>query len=225
MTAGPDRRRRTAVRRSEILNAALETVVEVGESGSYVEEVCRRASVSVGTLYHHFGSKDQLIATLHYSVLNDYQRGAGAILAADPPAERGIKETVDYHLRWLLRHRRQSTFLLRQPFAGYRSADLPSDLLEENEAFLSVVRSWLDRRMSEGTLRPLPFELVVALLIGPVHHWARSALFHGSAPPASIKAASEAIAEGVWQALRPTGPRSPRPSGTRHTKSVPGRTR
>jgi AcrR family transcriptional regulator len=207
------RQLRTEQRRREILDAALDALVEIGESGSFVEEVCQRASVSVGTLYHHFGSKDQLIATLHYTLLNDYQRGGGALLASDPPADRGIKETVDHHLRWLMRNRRPATFLLWQPFAGYRSSDVPAELLEENAEFLSVVRSWLDRRMAAGELRPLPFDVVVALLIGPVHHWARSALFRGGPSAASVRGASAEIAEGAWQALRPADPRSARPSG------------
>jgi AcrR family transcriptional regulator len=218
VTALSERQRRTTQRRREILEAALDAVVDVGDTGSFIDEVCQRASVSVGTLYHHFGSKDQLIATLHYSVLNEYQRGAGAILAADPPAERGVKDTVEYHLKWLLRHPRPATFILQQPFAGYRSAEVPAELLDENAAFLTVVRSWLDRRMSAGDLRPMPFDLVVALLIGPVHHWVRAALFRGSPSAASVRLASVEIAEGAWQALRPVGPLSPRPSGTRRTR-------
>lgn len=207
------RQLRTEQRRQEILDAALDALVDIGESGSFVEEVCQSASVSVGTLYHHFGSKDQLIATLHYSLLNDYQRGAGKLLATDPPADRGIKGTVDHHLRWLMRNRRPATFLLQQPFAGYRSSEVPTELLEENAEFLAVVRSWLDRRMTAGELRPLPFDLVVALLIGPLHHWARSALFRGIPSAASVRLASAEIAEGAWRALRPADPRSARPSG------------
>jgi AcrR family transcriptional regulator len=218
MTMASDRQRKTIQRRRDILEAALDAFVEVGDSGSFVEEVCRRASVSVGTLYHHFGSKDRLIATLHYSVLNEYQRGAGAILAADPPAERGVKETVEHHLRWLVGHQRPATFLLQRPFAGFRSSDVPPELLAENVAFLTTVRSWLDRRMAAGELRALPFDLVVALLIGPVHHWVRAALFRGTPSPAAVKLASTEIGEGAWQALRPAGPLSPRPSRTRRTR-------
>jgi AcrR family transcriptional regulator len=212
------RQQRTEQRRRDILDAALDTLVDVGESGSFIEEVCQRASASVGTVYHHFGSKDQLIATLHYYVLNEYQRGAGKLLAGDPPAERGVKETVDHHLRWLIRNPRPAMFLLQQPFAGYRSSDVSPDLMQENAEFLALVRSWLDRRMSAGELRVLQFDLVVALLIGPVHHWARSALFRGT-PSASIaKRASSEIAEGAWRALRPADPRLVRPSGTRRMK-------
>jgi AcrR family transcriptional regulator len=197
-------RETTSRRRQEILGAALDTFLEVGESGTFIQEVCHRAEVSVGTLYHHFGSKDQLIATLHYTLLEEYQAGAGPILAADPPAEPGIRDTVEYHLRWLVGHPREATFLLQQPFAGYRSDQVPAELLGLNETFLATVQGWLDRRVEEGTLQRLPFDVVVALLIGPVHHWVRGELYLDPKRAArKLDAAVAALADGAWQALRP----------------------
>ena len=158
----------------------------------------------MGTLYHHFGSKDQLIATLHYSLLSEYQSGAGPILGADPDAESGIRDTVAYHVDWLVTHPRPAMFLLQQPFAGYRSENVPADLLRENEEFLATVHGWLHRRMAEGALRQLPFPVVVALLIGPVHMWVRGELYLGAdRAAAKAPAATEALADGAWRALRP----------------------
>lgn len=218
MTATGERTRKTSRRRAEILEAALDTVVDSGESGTFVQEVCVRAGVSVGTLYHHFGSKDLLLATLHYTLLNDYQAGAGALLSADPGAEQGIKETVAYHLGWLVHHPRPATFLLQQPFAGYRSPDVAPELLAENAAFLATVKGWLQEKTSAGELKNLPFDVVTAVLIGPVHHWVRSALYRGVPSPGAVRSAAAELSEAAWEALRPTGPRSPRPSGTRRTK-------
>ena len=166
--------------------------------------MCKRAEVSVGTLYHHFGSKDQLIATLHYSLLGEYQSGAGPILAADPEAESGIRDTVAYHVDWLVGHPRPAMFLLQQPFAGYRSENVPADLIRDNDEFLATVHGWLERRMAEGSLRRLPFNVVVALLIGPLHMWVRSELYMSADRAASKAAAAKVVlADGAWQALHP----------------------
>ena len=197
-------REATGQRRRAILDAALDTFLDVGETGTFIQEVCNRAGVSVGTLYHHFGSKDQLIATLHYSILDDYQSGAGPILEADPPAEPGVRDTVAYHVRWLTGHPGPATFLLQQPFAGYRSDQVPAELLAANERFLTTVRGWLDRRMAEGMLRRLPFDVVVALLIGPLHQWVRAQLYLDPKRAAGkAEAAIAALADGAWAALRP----------------------
>jgi AcrR family transcriptional regulator len=190
-------------RRREILDAALDAFLAVGETGTFIHEVCRRAGVSVGTLYHHFGSKDQLIATLAFSLMDAYQSGAGGILEDDPPGEAGIRDTVAYHLNWLVGHPRQARFILEQPFAGYRSDRVPADLVRANQDFLALVHRWLDRRMESGEIRRLPFDLVVALLIAPVHHWVRGELFV-DAERATRRAprAVEVLADGAWQALR-----------------------
>ena len=194
----------TGNRRRTILQAALDTFIDVGESGTFIHEVCKRAEVSVGTLYHHFGSKDQLIATLHYTLLVEYQSGAGPILAADPAAEKGIRDTVAYHVDWLVNHPRPAMFLLQQPFAGYRSENVPADLISENDEFLGIVHTWLQRRMAEGSLRSLPYNVVVALLIGPVHMWVRGELYMGAERAAAkTGAATISLADGAWQALRP----------------------
>ena len=198
------RRENTAQRQREILEATLDVFIDVGESGTFIQEVCQRSDVSVGTLYHHFGSKDQLIATLHYTLLGDYQSGAGPILARDPDAEDGVRDTVAYHVRWLVDHPRPATFLLQQPFAGYRSEQVPPHLLAANQEFLATVHGWLDRRMTEGSLRRLPFDVVVALLIGPIHHWVRGELFIDPARAAAkADRATTALADGAWAALHP----------------------
>jgi AcrR family transcriptional regulator len=215
---GSPPRRRSTNRRSEILDATLDTLVDVGDSGTFIQEVCSRSGVSVGTLYHHFGSKDLLIATLHYTVLNEYQSGAGALLSASPPpgAEEGIKSTVEYHVRWLIGHPKEAAFLLNYPYAGLRSSSVPAELIEQNRVFMRLVRRWLGHQMDDGAIERLPFDTVVALLIGPIHHWARAELYRGRDHAARhLGETSAVLAEGVWRSLRPAEARSPGQSGGR----------
>jgi AcrR family transcriptional regulator len=188
------------VRREEILAAALDASVTVGAVGTFIDDVCRGAGVSVGTVYHHFGSKERLLAALHLSVLNRYQAGAAPILVRDPSAETGIKETVTYHLRWLAGHPKEATFLLQQPYVGRHVELAPTELIAENDAFLAIVHGWLERHTESGELRPLPFATVVALLIGPIHHWIRAALHEGHVD--EVESVIDQLADGTWQALR-----------------------
>jgi AcrR family transcriptional regulator len=194
------RRNTTRIRRAEILAATLDCFVEEGAGGTFITDVCNRADVSVGTLYHHFGSKEQLLATLHLVTLNSYQAFARPVLEADPPAYRGVVDTVAAHLHWLTSHPKEATFLLQQPFVGFRFESAPPELLAENDEFLAVVRGWLARRWAAGELRPLPFDIVVALLIGPIHHWVRAALHEDRLD--DVETAIVQLGEGAWDALR-----------------------
>jgi AcrR family transcriptional regulator len=44
-----------------LLNAAIEEIETLGEDGVRVETVLEKAGVSIGSLYHHFGGREQLI--------------------------------------------------------------------------------------------------------------------------------------------------------------------
>jgi AcrR family transcriptional regulator len=91
-------------RRQNILDAALTCFVEKGLVATTIEEIRRSAGASIGSLYHHFDSKDDLAAALYVEGLRDYQKGAVAELRAHPGAEEGVKAAVVHHLRWVMGH-------------------------------------------------------------------------------------------------------------------------
>jgi AcrR family transcriptional regulator len=55
---------RTAETQRALLDAAREVFVEQGFADASIAEVVRRASSSVGSLYHHFGGKSELFIAL-----------------------------------------------------------------------------------------------------------------------------------------------------------------
>lgn len=93
-----------ADRRRDILDAALACFVDKGLVATTIEEIRLAAGASIGSLYHHFDSKDDLATALYVEGLRDYQEGAVAELHAHPGAEEGVKAAVVYHLRWVMCH-------------------------------------------------------------------------------------------------------------------------
>ena len=69
MPARPERKapvRRTQAERREgtirkLLDAAAETLIEVGYARATIQEICDRAGVSQGGLFRHFATRDELI--------------------------------------------------------------------------------------------------------------------------------------------------------------------
>src|SRR6266566_8365174 len=97
--------RRSAGRRSRILEAALACFNERGFTATTIEEICQRSGASVGSVYHHFGGKEGLAAALYVEGLRDYQRGFRDVLERNPGAGEGIESLVRHHLRWVGAHR------------------------------------------------------------------------------------------------------------------------
>src|SRR3982074_2149649 len=89
-------------RPSQILTAALECFDERGFAATTIEEIRTRSGASIGSIYHHFGSKEQSAAELYVGGLRAYQQGFGRVLEehADD-AEAGIRAVVRHHLRWV----------------------------------------------------------------------------------------------------------------------------
>ncbi|MFI2533416.1 TetR/AcrR family transcriptional regulator, partial [Rhodococcus erythropolis] len=60
---------RTAAMRGRLLDAAVESLVELGYARTSTQEIARRAGVSRGTQLHHFPTKESLVvAAVEYLV-------------------------------------------------------------------------------------------------------------------------------------------------------------
>jgi len=189
-------------RRREILDAALACFVEKGLVATTIEEIRQAAGASIGSLYHHFESKDDLAAALYVEGLRDYQQGAVAELRAHPGAEDGVKAAVVHHLRWVMCHHDLACFIFSM--GRLHSPDPRANELHElNRAFFGEYRRWLSRHIRSGEIRRVPPDLYYALWIGPAHELARHLLSGRVKTP--WQQAANLLAEAAWTALRGEG--------------------
>ena len=54
-----------------ILSIALDCFDEQGLEATTIEMIRERAASSIGSIYHHFGSKEGLVAALYFAALDD----------------------------------------------------------------------------------------------------------------------------------------------------------
>jgi len=79
-----------ALRRARLVDAAYELACEGGYGAVTIDAVCKRAEVARATVYHHFGSKDHLIAEAILRWGNELQQA----MRAAPPAKGDLLERV-----------------------------------------------------------------------------------------------------------------------------------
>src|SRR5262245_62022698 len=106
------RRRAPHDRRRIILRTALDGFTARGISATTIEDIRAKSGASIGSIYHHFGSKENLAATLYVEGLRDYQAGLLKDLRRCRSAETGIKAVVAYHLAWIRDHANWARYLL-----------------------------------------------------------------------------------------------------------------
>ncbi len=152
--------------------------------------VAERAGVAAGTIYVHYGSKDELILATHHEVKQELGRAAAAAMrSADPPAER-------FRLLWLSIYRHlvhdsdRARFLVQVESSPYTAALHATGADPEDE---------LRRVAAAPDLTPLlidlPLEVIYELGIGPAVRLAAH-------PSQTLDEASlERLATACWRAI------------------------
>lgn len=192
-------------RRRQILEAALDCFTAHGVEATTISDIRSRCGASVGSIYHHFGSKEELAAALYMEGLRSYQDGFLRELKRHNHAESGVRAVVDYHLRWVSGKTDWARYLL------YQREDSSITLAEDaigamNESFVAAMMSWLKPHIQTGAVARLPQDLYQPVLVGPLHHFSRQWL--AGRTTSSMAEAQGVLAEVVWKALQGPSTRS-----------------
>lgn len=189
---------RSAPRRRAILDAALQVFVERGVAEATIEDVRVVSGASVGSIYHHFGSKERLAGALYAEVLADYQAGLVGPLAENPPPAAGIRGIVEHHLRWVVDRPGPARFLLERLPPEVRATSAER-VAEQNAAVVRTLTDWLAPHVAAGRVRDLPPDLLLVILLGPGQEFARAWL-RGTAT-STIEQASVVLSAAAVAAL------------------------
>jgi len=205
-----ERADRSTARRRAILDAGLDLFLESGVGLSRVEDLLQRAEASVGSFYHHFGSKQAVAAELYLEILEEFQDGFLAELRRHRSARAGIKGAVVHHLEWVAGNSKRAAFLFecREPDVFPLCCEQDTQM---RRAFLRECLVWLQSAAAAGEIRKLqPLEFYV-LWMGPALELSRAWLMNnqrrwtwmssGERRPETLLGARRSLSEAAWRAL------------------------
>lgn len=190
---------RSLRRQRRILHAALECFTRLGFDATTLEEIRSRSGASIGSIYHHFSSKEELAAALYVEALRDYQEGLLADLQRHKRCASGIRATVRYHLRWIAKHPDWARYLLEMRRTESVAA-VEEKIQNMNRQFFGEIRRWLEPHLTRGVLKRLPEDLYIAVIAGPSQEFARRWL--AGRAKTDITQAARVLADAAWSALR-----------------------
>jgi AcrR family transcriptional regulator len=188
-----------AGRREAILAAARACFDEHGYAATTIELIAARSGASNGSIYHHFGAKDGILAALYTSALASYQEEFLALLHehADD-AEGGIRGAVVHHLAWVEAHPHDTRTLFEHRQTLERTPRA-SVLQEQNRPVLAEVRAWSSRHVEAGAIRDLG-PAAAAVWFGPAQLVARDWIAGRLRGKPSRLA--PALADAAWRSFR-----------------------
>jgi AcrR family transcriptional regulator len=190
-------------RRREIIQAALACFTEKGINEAGIAEICSRSGASTGSVYHHFGGKEQLAAAVYVEGIRDYQAGFLRVLEEQDDAKEGIFAVVRYHLEWVYQNPDWAKYLFETRRADFMDA-FKEDFRNANGEFLRRVTDWFRQHVKAGTLRRIPPDIYASILLGPCQEFSRCYLTKCACT--DLKEAARELGQAAWRSLR-TPPR------------------
>ncbi|HEY7627985.1 MAG TPA: TetR/AcrR family transcriptional regulator [Ilumatobacteraceae bacterium] len=187
-------------RREEILAIAAEQFAAGGVAGTTVRDISSAAGILSGSLYHHFQSKEEMVADLLLPVMERQVSQYRAIVRRGGPAPVVLRELIKTAVIEAAQTPNETRMIRNDaPSLSAMPALKPvTDLLvAAAKLWASVVQQGIDR----GELRDCDPKLVVAAMFDAVLSATR--WFTGSRPqrPGPV---GEAIADLFLQGLRTT---------------------
>ncbi|HEX2953580.1 MAG TPA: TetR/AcrR family transcriptional regulator [Bacillota bacterium] len=162
----PGRSSRPAIhsedKRQSILDAALALFNERGFHATNVPQIAERAGVAVGTIYHHFPSKEAIVNELYRTLKSDMSRA----MLENFPFEAPMRQ--QFHEYWqrltdCVRQDSEAFFFVEvhhhAPYLDEESRAIHIPMMEAFERVCQAARE-------QGVLRDISIEIIMALTMG-----------------------------------------------------------
>jgi len=193
----------TVERRASVLDAALECFVSRGLEGTTISDIQKAARCSVGSIYHHFGSKEGIAEELFIEGICRFNRGMVRRLRRCGSAEESVKAVVRFYCDWTTRNRALASYLHSRDIDFSEGARVR--LKEVYRRYIAEIFAWFGPFVASGQMRALPPDAYVPLISGPIQEYVRRWLSgHYERPPGAMK---ELFADAAWQSVVGSGAR------------------
>jgi len=194
------KQQRGAETTERLLDAALQVYADAGEQGVTVSALTRASGVSLGSLYHHFGSVDGLMNALVMRWLDRLVGDLATALGRSRTARTGVRALVRTYLSFIQEHP-DAARLLHSSYADRLGMAQARQLRDAQEARLSPMADWLGRHIESGELAALPGPLIEGLVMGPVIATARRWL--SGIDDVDLDQAARVLPDRIWRSLSP----------------------
>jgi TetR/AcrR family transcriptional regulator, multidrug resistance operon repressor len=170
-------RTRDEAKETQILEAALRLIAEVGLAGLKMADLAKAAGVATGTVYIYFADKPALISRLYVYLVRVAWRDLVAGIDPTDPVRVQVEKVARNYLNENLERPEYGAFFeqyYRSPFY----AETETSLAEEHSA-LQPIYAIIERGQAEQIIKGANPDLLVTLLCGMLNEAAKQPLYTG----------------------------------------------
>jgi AcrR family transcriptional regulator len=150
--------------RSAILQATLELIAEKGFHGSPTSLIADRAGISVGTIYCHFKTKDELIHALQQELENKRSTFILKGYSEDLPFRERYFHLCRNTYLYLMENPLEFRFMEQYSYSPYGVFNLRQRLDSYVEPFHALFKLGIEQQI----IKKLPLMLLFDLTFGPM---------------------------------------------------------
>ncbi|MGP9825490.1 TetR/AcrR family transcriptional regulator [Ectopseudomonas khazarica] len=189
-------------RKDEILQAALACVTEQGVDGTTIEMIRDRSGASIGSLYHHFGNKERIIAALYMSGTAQYAQMLQRGFASADSAEACVRLLVTSYIDWVVANPDWARFILHSR-SRVEAGEMGDALRGANREHFAQIFAALAEYRQQGLFKALPDDCFASVVIGPTQDLARNWL--AGRTRSELRDCRELLAQIAWDSVRNDG--------------------
>ncbi|MBC3796244.1 TetR/AcrR family transcriptional regulator [Acetobacterium tundrae] len=136
-------------RMDDIVNAAVEIFLDKGYEGASMEAIAKRAQISKGGLYHHFGSKDEI---LYYAneKLNEPIYEYVRLAAENPDPVDGLRRYIRNYISYWLVHKKELTFFFLTMIKAISSPEMWKTYEDYYNNMIDFINTLYTKGISSG---------------------------------------------------------------------------
>jgi len=166
------RQKRTEDTLARLLDGALRVHEATGREGFTVHAVVAESGVSLGSLYHHFGSFDGLAAGLYARCMEHLLDAVVAALSSKRATRSGIEAVVVAYLAFTRDHADEARFIHAAAYASFLP-DHAVAIAAAKAPRIEAIAAWFRPRIAAGEIAPITEPLLEMVLIGPAAETSR----------------------------------------------------
>jgi AcrR family transcriptional regulator len=162
-------------RREEIIDAAVRLWASRGYDATGIADVCVEANIGKGALYHHVGSKEDILFEIHNRFVDPMVSYGRELLVADMSASEAITALGHRLIQTIATHRDECAIFIREYIA--LSSDRFETVRAKRREFSRIVSELIRRGIDAGEFDDIPVDLATHAFLALHNHvyaWLRA---------------------------------------------------
>ena len=158
--------------REQLLRAAARLFREQGFHGTSVAEVASSAGITKSSFYHHFASKQALLAEILMDTVSRVTPAVEAIASADLPAVERLRAVARCHVVELIHDQDKVACFVEE--GRFLAPDYRDAFVAARDRYEQSLRKILEDGVRSGEFRPVSVRLASLAVLGmcnSVVHW------------------------------------------------------